>query len=156
MQSYFFPVCNFTENQRAVHKSMAPTFVQMVKQTWTNTRHFPETTRETKAVKPAVPMKDKSHHRQRLTGAWAQTRHRSLGESRAPSTRRNAWKRPSFLCLKLLREESYFSGNDSATWRIRFKQNLQQRLHYLFSEVFIHWNVLRLLPSIWRKEIGLM
>lgn len=74
----------------------------------------------------------------------------------ASSTLRRAWKRPCSLCLKSVQEEPYFNGNDFATWRTRFKQNLQQRLHHLFSGVFIHWNVLRRLPSIRRKETGLM
>lgn len=53
----------------------------------------------------------------------------------ASSTLRRAWKRPCSLCLKSVQEEPYFNGNDFATWRTRFKQNLQQRLHHLFSGV---------------------
>lgn len=34
-------------------------------------------------------------------------------------------------------DKSYLNENDFVTWRIWSKQNLQQRLQYLFSEVLI-------------------
>lgn len=113
-------------------------FVQMVKKTWTNTRHFPETMRETKAVKPAVSMEDKSHHCQRLRAAWAQ---RSVGNAEplphwegpesdpAPSALNHSRKSPTLMGILISLPGEYVSNKTySKDFTIYF-------LEYLYTEM---------------------
>lgn len=101
---------------------------------------FPGASWRNQGSDPSVPTQEKAPLR---PVAWAQ-QHGALEKSRASPTRQETPENSPAPCLKAQSsasdhssDESYLNENDFVTWGIWFKQNLQQRLQYLFSEVLI-------------------